>query len=239
MDQATLADIGLYAALLSIPTGGGYPQPDLTPQRQKDLTIDALIRQLLALAQTRPVLFVLEDVHWIDPTTLELVNRTIRSIKTAPVLFLLTFRPDFVPPWLDQPHVTMLRLEKLNRDQAGAMILDVTGGKQIPDEVYDQLISKTDGVPLFLEELTKAVLESGLLRDTGDRYVIDSPLPPFAIPTTLHDSLMARLDRFAPIKEIAQIGAVLGREFSYRLIAAVARTSTAFSTGGSCSAHRC
>jgi class 3 adenylate cyclase/predicted ATPase len=226
--QPTLADIGLYAALLSIPTSGGHPQPDLTPQRQKDLTIDALIRQLLALSKTRPVLFVLEDVHWIDPTTLELINRTVRSIKTAPVLFLLTFRPDFVPPWLDQPQVTMLRIEKLNRDQAGSMILDVTGGKQIPDEVYDQLISKTDGVPLFLEELTKAVLESGLLRDTGDRYVIDSPLPPFAIPTTLHDSLMARLDRFAPIKEIAQIGAVLGREFSYRLIAAVARTSTAF-----------
>ena len=122
----------------------------------------------------------------------------------------------------------MLRLEKLSRDQAGAMILEVTGGKQIPDEVYDQLISKTDGVPLFIEELTKAVLESGLLRDAGDRYVIDGPLPPLAIPATLHDSLMARLDRFAPVKEIAQIGAVLGREFSYRLIAAVARTSTAF-----------
>jgi class 3 adenylate cyclase/predicted ATPase len=226
--QASVTDIGLYAALLSIPTGGRYQQADLTPQRQKDLTIDALIRQLLALAQTRPVLFVLEDIHWIDPTTLELVNRTIRTIKTAPVLFLLTFRPDFLPPWLDQPHVTMLRLERLSRDQAGAMILDLTGGKQIPDEVYDQLISKTDGVPLFLEELTKAVLESGLLRDAGDRYVIDGPLPPFAIPTTLHDSLMARLDRFAPVKEIAQIGAVLGREFSYRLIAAVARTSTAF-----------
>ncbi len=226
--QAILADIGLYAALLSIPTGGLYPQPDVTPQRQKDLTINALIRQLLALSQTRPVLFVLEDVHWIDPTTLELVNRTIRSIKAASVLFLLTFRPDFVPPWLDQPRVTMLRLEKLSRDQAGAMIVAVTGGKKIPTEVYEQIIRKTDGVPLFIEELTKAVLESGLLRDAGDRYVIDGPLPPLAIPTTLYDSLMARLDRHAPIKEIAQIGAVLGREFSYRLLAAVAPTSTAF-----------
>jgi class 3 adenylate cyclase/predicted ATPase len=226
--QATLADIGLYAALLSIPTDGLYEQTDVTPQRQKDLTIDALIRQLLAIAQTRPVLFVLEDVHWIDPTTLELVNRTIRSIKTASVLFLLTFRLDFIPPWLDQPHVTMLRLEKLGRDQAGAMILGVAGGKQIPAEVYEQIIRKTDGVPLFIEELTKAVLESGLLRDAGDRYVIDGPLPPLAIPTTLYDSLMARLDRHAPIKEIAQIGAVLGREFSYRLLAAVVPTSTAF-----------
>jgi class 3 adenylate cyclase/predicted ATPase len=226
--QPTPAEIGLYATLLSIPTGAGYSQTDLTPQRQKELTIDALIRQLVALAQSRPVLFILEDAHWIDPTTLELVNRTVRSIKTAPVLFLLTFRPDFLPPWLDQPHVTMLQLEKLSRDQAGAMILEVTGGKKIPDEVYDQIISKTDGVPLFIEELTKAVLESGLLRLAGERYVIDGPLPPLAIPTTLHDSLMARLDRFAPVKEIAQIGAVLGREFSYRLIAAVARTSTAF-----------
>jgi class 3 adenylate cyclase/predicted ATPase len=226
--QATLADIGLYAALLSIPPEGLYAPPDLAPQRQKELTIDALVRQLLALSQTRPVLFVLEDVHWIDPTTLELVNRTIRSIKTASVLFLLTFRPDFIPPWLGQPHVTMLQLEKLSRDQAGAMVLGVTGGKKIPAEVYDQIISKTDGVPLFIEELTKAVLESGLLRDAGDRYVIDGPLPPLAIPTTLYDSLMARLDRHAPIKEIAQIGAVLGREFSYHLIAAVAPTSTAF-----------
>jgi class 3 adenylate cyclase/predicted ATPase len=226
--QATLAEIGLYAALLSIPTGAESSQTDLTPQRQKELTIDALIRQLVALAQSRPVLFILEDVHWIDPTTLELVNRTIRSIKTTPVLFLLTFRPDFLPPWLDEPHVTMLRLEKLSRDQAGAMVLEVTGGKQIPDEVYDQIISKTDGVPLFIEELTKAVVESGLLRLAGERFVIDGPLPPLAIPTTLHDSLMARLDRFAPVKEVAQIGAVLGREFSYRLIAAVARTSTAF-----------
>jgi class 3 adenylate cyclase/predicted ATPase len=226
--QATLAEIGLYAMLLSLPTDARHSQKDLTPQRQKDLTIDALIRQLLALTQARPVFFLLEDVHWIDPTTLELVNRTIGSIKAAPVLFLLTFRPDFLPPWLDQPHVTMLRLEKLSRDQAGAMILDVTGGKHIPDEVHDQIITKTDGVPLFIEELTKAVLESGLLRYTGDRYAIDGPLPPLAIPTTLHDSLMARLDRFAPVKEIAQIGAVLGREFSYRLIVAVARASTAF-----------
>ena len=225
--QTTVADIGLYAALLSLPGGVGYPEPDLTPQKQKELTIDALIRQLLALAQTRPVLFMLEDVHWIDPTTLELVDRAVRSVKTAPVLFLLTFRPEFVPPWLE-PHVTMLQLEKLNREQAGAMILEVTGGKQVPDEVHDQIISKTDGVPLFIEELTKAVLESGLLRYAGGRYVLDGPLPPLAIPTTLHDSLVARLDRFAPIKEIAQIGAVIGREFSYRLIAAVARTSAAF-----------
>ena len=147
------------------------------------------------------MLFFIEDVHWIDPTTLE-ADRTefIEAIKTAPVLFLVTFRPDFLPPWLDQPHVTMLRLDRLAREQAGAMVIDVTGGKELPAEVYEQIISKTDGVPLFVEELTKTVLESGLLQDAGDRYVTVGPLPRLAIPATLHDSLMARLDRLTSIK---------------------------------------
>src|SRR5262249_11225787 len=135
---------------------------------------------------------------------------------------------DFIPPWLDEPHVTSLRLEKLSPDQANAMILEVTGGKKVPDEVCNQLISKTDGVPLFIEELTKTVLESAVLPHSGDRYVVAGPLAPFAIPSTLHDSLIARLDRFASVKEIAQIGAVLGREFSYHLIAAVAQTPPGF-----------
>jgi predicted ATPase len=213
--------------LLSIPTGGRYPALDLTPPQQKDLTIGALIRQLLGLARTQPVLFVVEDVHWIDPTTLDLINRSIEAVDTGPVHFVITFRPEFFPPWLDQSHVTMLRLDRLARDHARAMIVNVTGGKELPAEVYEQIISKTDGVPLFVEELTKAVLESGLLQDAGDRYVTVGPLPPPAIPTTLHDSLMARLDRLGPIKEIAQVSAALGREFSYRLLAAVAPISGA------------
>jgi class 3 adenylate cyclase/predicted ATPase len=220
-----VADVPLYAALLSIPTNGRYPALDLTPRRQKDFTIEALTRQVLTLARTKPVLFVIEDAHWIDPSTLEATNRFVEAVKTAPVLLLITFRPEFFPPWLDQPHVTMIQLNRLGRDQASAMVWDVAGGKGLPAEVLEPIISKTDGVPLFVEELTKMVLESGLLRDAGDRYISVGPLPPFAIPTTLHDSLMARLDRLSPIKEIAQIGAAIGREFTYRLLAAVAPIS--------------
>jgi class 3 adenylate cyclase/predicted ATPase len=222
--QTTLADAPLYAALLSIPTGGRYPELDLTPERQKNLTIAALSQHLLGLARTQPLLVVFEDVHWIDPTTLDLINQFIEAVKKAPILFLITFRPEFFPPWLDRSNVTMLRLNRLGHDHARAIIVDITGGKALPDDVYEQIISKTDGVPLFVEELTKTVLESGLLHDAGDRYIAGS-LPPPAIPTTLHDSLMARLDRLSPIKEIAQIAAAIGREFSYRLLNSVASTS--------------
>jgi class 3 adenylate cyclase/predicted ATPase len=229
--QATLADAPLFAALLSIPTGGRYPELDLTPERQKNLTIAALSRHLLGLARTQPVLVVFEDVHWIDPTTLDMINQFIEPIKEAPILFLITFRPEFFPPWLDQSNVTMFRLNRLGHDHARAIIADITGGKALPADVYEQIISKTDGVPLFVEELTKTVLESGLLCDAGDRYIIAGPLPPPAIPTTLHDSLMARLDRLSPIKEIAQIAAAIGREFSYRLLNSVASTSEALLKG--------
>ncbi len=217
-----LADAPLYAALLSIPTDGRYPALELTSRRQKDLTIEALIRQVLTLARTKPVLFVIEDAHWIDPSTLEGANRLIEAAKTAPVLLLVTYRPEFFPPWLDQKHVTLIQLNRLERDKASAMVRDVSGGKELPAEVLEQIISKTDGVPLFVEELTKMVLESGLLRDAGDIYISVGPLPRLSIPSTLHDSLMARLDTLNAVKEIAQIGAAIGREFTYRLIAAVA-----------------
>jgi predicted ATPase/class 3 adenylate cyclase len=225
--DASLADAALFAALLSIPSGSRYPPLNLTPQRQKELTITALIRHLLGLAGSRPVLFLIEDVHWIDATTLEAITRTIPFIRPAPVFALITFRPEFVPPWLDHSHVTMLRLNRLSREQVGAMVIDVAGGLELPAEVYDEIIRKTDGVPLFVEELTKTVLESGQLHAAGDRYVAIPPLRSFAIPETLHDSLIARLDRLIAIKEIAQIGAALGREFSYRLLAAVAPLAAA------------
>jgi class 3 adenylate cyclase/predicted ATPase len=220
-----VADAPLYAALLSIPMHGRYPTLDLTPRRQKDLTIEALTRQVQTLARTKPVLFVIEDAHWIDASTLEATDRFIEAVKTAPVFLLFTFRPEFFPPWLDQPHVTMIQIDRLGRDKASAMIRDLAGGKELPTEVLEPIIKKTDGVPLFIEELTKMVLESGLLRDAGDRYVTVGPLRDFAIPTTLHDSLMARLDRLSTIKEVAQIGAAIGREFTYRLLAAVAPIS--------------
>jgi class 3 adenylate cyclase/DNA-binding response OmpR family regulator/predicted ATPase len=222
---ATTADARLYAALLSIPADKFNSSPVLTPQRQRELTIAALLRQLRDLALTRPVVIVVADAHWMDSSTLELLSRCIASIKAARVFVLINFRPEFFPPWLDQSHATMLTLNRLAREQIEAIILDVAGNKELPRDLQEQIISKSDGVPLFAEELTKTVIESGLLQDAGDRYVAVGPLPPLAVPTTLLGSLTARLDRLGEIREIAQIGAAIGREFSYRLLAAIAPVS--------------
>jgi DNA-binding response OmpR family regulator/class 3 adenylate cyclase/predicted ATPase len=221
---ATMADIRSCAALLSIATDE-LPPPGPTAQQLKDLTFEALVRQVLGLARARPVVIELADAHWADSSTLELFSRIIASVRTARVLLLVSFRPEFFPQWLDEPHVTMLRLERLGREQTEAIIFEVAGHKALPPEMSTQIISKTDGVPLFVEELTKAVLESGLFQDAGDRLLALGSVPPVAIPTTLLDSLTARLDRLGPVKEIAQIGAAIGREFSYRLLAAVAPIS--------------
>jgi class 3 adenylate cyclase/DNA-binding response OmpR family regulator/predicted ATPase len=222
---ATTADTRLYATLLSIQTDKLNSSPVLTPQRQRELTIAALLRQLRDLALMRPVVIVVADAHWIDSSTLELLSRCIASIRAARVFVLINFRPEFFPPWLDESHVTMLTLNRLAREQTEAIILDVAVGKELPRDLQEQIISKSDGVPLFAEELTKTVLESGLLQDAGDRYVAVGPLPPLAVPTTLLGSLTARLDRLGEIREIAQIGAAIGREFSYRLLAAIAPVS--------------
>ena len=218
------ADMRSLAALLSIPTGE-LPAQDLTPQRRKDLTIAALIRHILGFARDRPLVVELADAHWADSSTLELFSRIITSIKAAQVFVLISFRPEFFPQWLNEPHVTMLRLDRLGREQIEAMIFDVAGQRALPSEMYTQIISKTDGVPLFVEELTKSVLESGLLEGAGDQLANAGPLPLLAIPTTLLGSLTARLDRLGPVKEIAQVGAAIGREFSYRLLATVASLS--------------
>jgi predicted ATPase len=161
-------------------------------------------------------------MHWSDPTTQELLGLTIERLQRLPVLLLITFRPEFSPPWRSQPHVSGLALSRLGRREGAALVERVVGDKPLPDEVAAQIVAKTDGVPLFVEELTKTVLESGLLKAAGDHYELAGPLAPLALPATLHDSLLARLDRLAPVKEIAQIGAALGREFSHVLIAAVA-----------------
>ncbi len=168
------------------------------------------------------MLLAYEDVHWSDPTTQELLGLTIERVQRLPVLLLITFRPEFSPPWPAQPHVSALALTRLGRREGAALVERLVGDKPLPDEVAAQIVAKTDGVPLFVEELTKTVLESGLLKDAGDHYELAGPLPPLALPSTLHDSLLARLDRLAPVKEIAQIGAALGREFSHELLAAVA-----------------
>ena len=212
----------LFATLLSLPFDGRYAALDLTPRDQKERTILALIDLLGGLAKQRPVLFILEDAHWIDPTTLELFTRTIDQLQRWPVLLIVTFRPEFEVRWRHYPHVTALALDRLGQSHVVAMIDSLTEGKLLPADVRDAVIAKTDGVPLFVEELTKAVLGSGLVEEAADHYVLRGPLPPLAIPATLHDSLLARLDHLAPVREIAQLGAVIGREFSYELLDAVA-----------------
>ncbi len=218
LDQA----LPLLAALLGISPGERYPPLNLSPQRQKQRTLEVLIEQLAGLARERPVLEAYEDVHWVDPSTLELLDLLVEQVRSMRALVVLTYRPEFVPPWSGHAHVTALPLNRLGRRQGAAMVDRVTGGKTLPGEVMDQILAKTDGVPLFVEELTKAVLELGLLRPSDDGYEIAGPLPPLAIPANLHDSLMARLDRLATVKELAQIGAVIGREFPHELLAAVA-----------------
>jgi class 3 adenylate cyclase/predicted ATPase len=217
--------VPLLAALLGVPTGARYPALTLTPEVQKRRTLQVLVDQLAGLAAQQPVLALYEDVHWIDPSTLELLGLVIERSQRLPVLVLITFRPEFQPPWTDQTHVTTVTLSRLGRRQGADLVARVTGDKPLPAEIVEQIVTRTDGVPLFVEELTKTVLESGLLIDTGDRYELSGPLPPLAIPTTLHDSLMARLDRLASVKEVAQIGAIIGRHFSHDLLAAVSPLS--------------
>ena len=211
----------LFASLLSIPVDGRYPPLEMTPERQKEATLDALVSQMEGLSQTRPVLLIFEDVHWADPTSIELLGLMVNRVQSMQVLVVITFRPEFSPPWMGLSHVTSLTLSHFSRSQAIEMVDQVTGGKALPEEVRVQIIEKTDGVPLFVEELTKTVIESGLLKDSGSHYALVGPLPALAIPSTLHDSLMARLDRLAPVKEVAQTAAVIGREFSHELLKAV------------------
>jgi class 3 adenylate cyclase/predicted ATPase len=216
-------DVAFFADLLSLPGSERHPLPNLSPQRKKERTLEALLRQLEGLAHRQPVLMVFEDAHWIDPTSRELLDLTVERVRGLPVLLIVTFRPEFQPPWTGQPQVSMLTLNRLDRHDRAALVEQIAGGKALPDDVIDQIADRTDGVPLFVEELTKSVLESGLLREAPDRYVLDRALPPFAIPTSLHDSLMARLDRLASVRLVAQIGAAIGREFSYALLRVVSR----------------
>ena len=213
--------VPLFAALLSLPLGTDYAPLTVSAEQQKQQTLHALLTVMLRIAAQQPMLFVMEDLHWVDPTTLEFLSLLVDQGPTARILALWTFRPDFSPPWTGRSHLTQVTLPRLPRQQATEMTDRVAHGKALPTEVVEQVVAKTDGVPLFVEELTKMVLESGLLQEREDRYELTGPLPPLAIPTTLHDSLMARLDRLATVKSLAQLGATLGREFSYALLHAV------------------
>ena len=217
--------VPLLADLLSIPTGELYPLPNLTPQKRKEKTLQVQVAQAEGLAARQPLLMLWEDIHWSDPTTLESLDLLIDRAATMRVLMILTFRPEFTPPWVGRPHVTLLSLNRLPPRHRVEMIAHVTGGKTLPTEIADQIIDRTDGVPLFIEELTKSVVESGSMTDAGDHYSLAGPLVPLAIPTTLQASLLARLDRLAPTREVVQIAAALGRQFSHELISAVAEMS--------------
>ena len=214
--------VPLLAALLTLPLPERYPPLSLSPQRQKQKTQEALVAWLLAEATQQPVLAVWEDLHWADPSTLELLGLLLDHVPTARLLLVLTARPEFRPPWAPRSYVTPLTLTRLTRPQSEEMVLRVTGGKPLPAEVHAQVVAKTDGIPLFVEELVKTILESGLVQEDAGRYALTGPLPPLAIPATLQDALMARLDRLALVKDVAQLAAVLGREFTYELLLAVA-----------------
>ena len=213
--------VPLLAALLSIPTGGRYPPVEFAPRRQKELTLQALVDQLAGLAACDPALLVFEDAHWIDPTSLELLELLVDRLAGLRVLVLVISRPEFGASWLDRSHVTELPLDRMGQRESAAIAQSMSS-KVLPPEVLDRIVAKTDGIPLFVEELTKTVMESGLLRDAGNRYALDGPLPPLAIPATLHDSLLARLDRLGPAKAVAQIAACIGREFSNEVLSVVA-----------------
>ena len=214
-------DTALIATLLRLDTKHRYGPLDMTPQQQRTRTLQALTDQLTAMAQDKPVLFVLEDAHWIDASTLELLENGLDQYATERVCILITARPTFDYGFGGHPIVTKLALNRLGREQVAGIVDKITGGKTLPRELLDEIVARTDGVPLFVEELTKTVVESGELRETETSFELAGPLSRLAIPATLHDSLMARLDRLQPIKEVAQMAACIGREFGYQLIESI------------------
>src|SRR5262249_23696376 len=211
----------LFAALLSIPFGRRYPPLALSPTQQRRRTLAALLDQFESLARQQPILLLVEDAHWADATSLELLDLTVERVRHLPVLALFTFRPEFEPPWVGLTNVNTMALGRLDSNDVESMATRVTGGRVLPAEVLQQIVTKTDGNPLFVEELTKTVLEAGILVEEADGYRLNGPLPPLAIPATLQDSLMARLDRLAPVRGIGQIRAATGREVSYSFMRAV------------------
>src|SRR5215467_13550051 len=213
--------VAVLANLLALPASDHFRLQELSPQKRKEKTFAALLAQLDGLAARQPVFMIFEDIHWIDPTSLELLAVIVEHVPQVRVLVLITTRSEFTPPWPSYPHTTTIPLTRLDRRAGAALVERVTAGKTLPKEVTSEILARTDGVPLFIEELTKTVLESGLLQERDGHYVLERPLPALAIPTTLHASLMARLDRLAPVREVAQIGAVAGREFHYELLYAV------------------
>ncbi len=212
-------DAALFAEMLSLASDGRYPVLTLTPPQRRQRTLEALITQTEALSRQNPLLMVFEDAQWADPTSLELLGRAIDRIASRRALLVVTFRPEFKPPWIGRPYVTALGINRLAQPDVDAMIDRLVGTRSLPASIRRDIVERTDGIPLFVEEMTKAVLES---EGEARRTAAAIPSPALAVPASLHASLMARLDRLGPAKEIARIGAAIGREFSHSLVAAVA-----------------
>ena len=215
-------DVAIFAEMLSLPNDGRYPTLELASQQRRQRTLEALTAQIKALAQQTPVLMIFEDAHWADPTSLEALGRAVDRIRTLGVLLIVTHRPEFEAPWIGRPHVIALTLNRLAGGEISALIDGVTGNWPLPESTRQDIIERTDGIPLFVEEMTKAVLEAAREGAT-ERAVAAIPSSSVAVPASLHASLMARLDRLGPAKEVAQIGAAIGREFSHALLAALVR----------------
>ena len=214
-------DAALFADMLSLPNDGRYPALDLAPQQRRQRTMEALTAQMETLARQRSLLMIFEDAHWTDPTSLEAFGRTVDRARTLRALLIVTHRPEFVPPWIGQPHVTALTLNRLGDREVAAMIDRVAGNRSLPASIRKDIVERTDGIPLFAEEITKSVLEA-VGEGATEQAIAGIPLPSASVPATLHASLMARLDRLGAAKEIAQIGAAIGRDFSHALLGAVA-----------------
>jgi class 3 adenylate cyclase len=224
-------NVPLFADLLSLPATERYPSLRLNPERQKQRTLEAIIDWLLKVAERTPIRIIVEDVQWSDPSTLELLSQLIERIPQARLFLAAVFRSDFVPPWRSQPRIQALNLERLSRPATESMTRSIARGKVLPEHVLAEIGAKTEGVPLFVEELTRMILESGMLRELSDRYELIGSLPSLTIPSTIYESLMARLDRLGTAKEVAQLAATIGKEFSYELLQTVSPLDEAKLTG--------
>jgi class 3 adenylate cyclase/tetratricopeptide (TPR) repeat protein/ABC-type transport system involved in cytochrome c biogenesis ATPase subunit len=213
--------VPLLAALLGIPISDRYRPLELTPERQKELTLLAIMQLCKFMASRRPLVLLIEDVHWIDPTSSELLERLIARVPEGTILLLVTFRPEYTRPASESQSVVHLALGRLEQSTTAALIGRVAHGKPLPVDLQAQLVARSEGIPLFVEELTKAVLESGFVQEQNDRFLLMSPLPSSGIPATLQDSLLARLDRLGPIKDVAQFASAIGRDFTYKLLAEI------------------
>ena len=213
-------DVSLFADMLSLPNDGRYPALDMTPEQRRRKTLEALGSQVEALSRSNPVLMIFEDAHWVDPTSLEVLSRIVDRLRNLRMTLIVTFRPEFDPPWIGRPYVTALTINRLAQRDIEAMIDRVVNNKLVPASIRQDIVERTDGIPLFVEEMTKAVLEAES-EEASQRTVASIPSPALAVPASLQASLMARLDRLGPAKEIAQIGATIGREFSHALLSAV------------------